>query len=131
MEPVNLMTGELLELSEAIQNGALWGDIVLDYEAQRLDELREHLAEMVALQTPGRWRVGLEILQMEVALPWRPAAPEPMTQAESEETLAASSVNLAEANAQEEEYEEWLAEQEELEAENGHAHCSCGICIRY
>lgn len=120
MESVNLMTGELAELAEAIQNGALWGDIVLNYEEQRLDELREQLSEMVALQTPGRWRVGLEIMQMEVALPWRPAQPESVTQAESEETLAASEEALAEANAQEEEYETWLAEQEELAAEESH-----------
>jgi hypothetical protein len=117
MEPFNLMTGELAELALALENGANWGDIVLDSEERRLDQLREQLAEMVALQTPGRWRVGLEIMQMEVALPWRPAAAESVTQAEAEETLAAAEQALAEANAQEEEYEAWLAEQEELEAE--------------
>lgn len=127
MEHINLMTGELAELDMAIRNGAQWGDIVLNYEEQRLYELREQLAEMVALQTPGRWRVGFEILQMEQALPWQHPAVESVSQEQSEQTLAAAAVNLGEANAEEAEYNEWLAEQEQ--EESGHSHCHCGSCI--
>lgn len=128
MEPVNLMTGELLELAEAIQNGALWGDIVLDYEEQQLNDLREQLAEMVALQQPGRWRVGRDIAELERALPWQHPAAEPVSQEQSEQTLAAAEADLADANAQEAEYQEWLAEQEQ--EESGYAHCHCGACLR-
>jgi hypothetical protein len=70
METTDLMTGELLELNMALENGALWGDIVLDYEERELKTLRDKLKEMIALSLPGRWRIARDITRLEATLPW-------------------------------------------------------------
>ena len=58
----------ILSMMEQMNQGYLWGDIMLDAAAEQLDTINNRINAIRASKTPGRWRLAADLYKTRASL---------------------------------------------------------------